>query len=182
MKNLSLLFLLFAFTVSANADDLTVNVTNTQPGLSTGAIDLTVSGGTAPYTYSWAGPNGVNATSEDISNLAIGTYTVTVTDKYCGIATLTVKVTSTTGISSIDENAGIVLSPNPAGELLTIHSNGPLQKANIRLMNINGKIVQQEENVNGMDFNLDVSALCNGIYFVEVMSMNTTSRIKFIKN
>lgn len=49
-------------------------------GTSTGAVDATVSGGTTPYTFSWSGPNGYIATSEDISALAAGTYTLTVTD------------------------------------------------------------------------------------------------------
>ena len=45
-------------------------------GNSTGAIDLLVSGGSTPYTYNWS--NG--SSSEDISSLNTGTYTVTVTD------------------------------------------------------------------------------------------------------
>ncbi|HNT80480.1 MAG TPA: T9SS type A sorting domain-containing protein, partial [Bacteroidia bacterium] len=43
-----------------------------------GSIDVTVSGGTAPYTYSWS--NG--ATTQDVNGLIAGTYTVTVTDLY----------------------------------------------------------------------------------------------------
>ncbi|MBZ9788311.1 T9SS type A sorting domain-containing protein [Psychroflexus sp. CAK57W] len=57
--------------------DLSTSVTPIPCGSSTGgAIDLSVSGGKTPYTYSWS--NG--ATTQDISSLAAGNYTVTVTD------------------------------------------------------------------------------------------------------
>ena len=41
-----------------------------------GTINITVSGGTSPYTFAWSN----SETSEDLSNLSDGTYTVTVTD------------------------------------------------------------------------------------------------------
>ena len=46
---------------------------------STGAIDLTASGGNPGYTYLWTG-TGVNPTSQNQSNLSAGDYNVTVTD------------------------------------------------------------------------------------------------------
>src|SRR5687768_18566182 len=45
-------------------------------GDATGSIDLTVSGGVGPYTYDWSNL----ATTQDVSGLVAGTYTVTVED------------------------------------------------------------------------------------------------------
>jgi gliding motility-associated-like protein len=84
---------LYSVTVTdANGCTDTTSVTISQPisplllstshinvacfGASTGSINLTPTGGTAPYTYAWSN----NTTSEDPQNLAAGTYTVTVTD------------------------------------------------------------------------------------------------------
>lgn len=58
-------------TVSASATP-----TNSTCGLSNGSVALTVSNGNAPFTYLWS--NG--ATTKDLSNVAAGTYSVTVTD------------------------------------------------------------------------------------------------------
>lgn len=59
-----------------------VNVDVLCKGDFTGSIDLTPSGGVSalPYAYSWSGPNAYSATTEDISSLEAGTYTVTITD------------------------------------------------------------------------------------------------------
>ena len=49
-------------------------------GLSDGAIDASVSGGNPPYAFSWTGPSGYTAGTEDISGLLPGNYELTVTD------------------------------------------------------------------------------------------------------
>lgn len=65
---------------------LTLSANVTQPlcaGSTNGAINLSTSDGIAPYTYVWTGPGGFTASSQDLSNIAAGTYTVTVTDAVC---------------------------------------------------------------------------------------------------
>lgn len=60
---------------------IAASVTNTTcPGSQNGAINITVTGGSSPYSYSWTGPGGYSSSLEDISGLASGTYSVTVTD------------------------------------------------------------------------------------------------------
>ncbi len=63
-------------TVSATgAPSASISGTNANGG-DNGAANLTVSGGAAPFTYVWS--NG--ATSQDLTGLAAGTYSVVVTD------------------------------------------------------------------------------------------------------
>ena len=49
-------------------------------GAASGAVDVSTSGGTTPYSWSWTGPASFTANTEDISSLNAGGYTLTVTD------------------------------------------------------------------------------------------------------
>jgi hypothetical protein len=54
-----------------------VNDTDADPAVGNGSIDLTVAGGTTPYSYSWSGPSSFTATTQDLNNLKYGQYQVT---------------------------------------------------------------------------------------------------------
>ncbi|MBK7809375.1 MAG: right-handed parallel beta-helix repeat-containing protein [Saprospiraceae bacterium] len=104
-----------------------VNITSCF-GDSNGSINLSVSGGLAPYTYLWS--NG--ATTEDISSLAAGTYSVTVTD-FCGLmtnqgtASFTItQPTQNTGSGAVTSNYnGSQLSCNGASDgAITVTASG----------------------------------------------------------
>ncbi|HQU59457.1 MAG TPA: SprB repeat-containing protein, partial [Saprospiraceae bacterium] len=53
---------------------------------SDGAIDIRVQSNVSGVTYQWSGPDGFNASSEDISGLTPGTYTVTASIGDCSIS------------------------------------------------------------------------------------------------
>ncbi len=61
-------------------------------GEPTGTIALEVNGGTPPYAYSWAGPNGFTSDQASIAGLVAGNYLVTITDSLGCMATLTIPI------------------------------------------------------------------------------------------
>ena len=78
-----------------NAATATLSTTQIDPtcGASNGSVDLTVTGGTAPFTFAW--DNG--AITEDIGALAANTYNVIVTDNNGCIANASVTLNNTGG-------------------------------------------------------------------------------------
>ncbi len=83
-----------------------------------GAINLTVTGGTAPFIYAWTGPGTFTANTEDLTDLASGIYSVTVTDSYGCV--------KTTG-ATVNRNEGVLaLNAVPVDETCPNYSNGSI--------------------------------------------------------
>ena len=89
----------YIITQPASALDLSKSQTNvTCYGATNGAINLTVSGGTGPYTIDWADVAGTS-NDEDRTALAAGNYSVTVTDANGCTQTLQVSITQPTPLT-----------------------------------------------------------------------------------
>lgn len=93
------------FTVTEPTTALSVGVSQTNVscfGGNDGSAGAIASGGTPPYTYSWA-PGGLNG--QNIGNLSIGTYTVTVVDGNGCTATNSVTITEPTQLTLAPANS-----------------------------------------------------------------------------
>ena len=135
---------------TATALGLSTNVTNVC-GSTNGAIDLTVTGGTAAYSYSWS-PGG--QTTQDISNLTASTYYVTVTDAYNCSATTNTTILSSPAItlSGSTTNAQCAGVNNGAIDITVTGGTSPYGYA----WSPSGATTQ------------DITSLASGIYTVSV--------------
>jgi len=109
-------------TITQPATALTANTTVTNVlcfGSATGAINLTATGGTTPYTFNWGG----GITTEDRSGLPAGAYSCTVTDVNSCTATTSASVVEP---SSLIANAVLSSSINCNGGsgIVTINASG----------------------------------------------------------
>lgn len=67
------------FEIALVAETINGNNISCQ-GASDGSINLIVEGGNTPFSISWTGPDGFTSSDEDIFELAVGEYCVSVTD------------------------------------------------------------------------------------------------------
>ncbi len=136
-----------------------------------GSISLSVSGGTAPYTYMWS--NGM--TEATITNLEGGNYTCVVTDAMgCANEVGPYTVNSTVAVNNIESLNEFTLTPNPAINLVNVNVTFNQDETTIvNIYSLTGQVLFTET-VNGQSFNLPVSleGFSNGAYLLELSTQN----------
>lgn len=149
------------------------SVTNETNG-GDGAIDITVNGGTPGYTYAWTGPNGFTASTEDINGLEDGTYSVTITDNNgCTTNVNDIVVEPSVSLDEIEESLFVVY-PNPTNGIVNIVLKNPINDVtSIQVTDVTGRVVYNSD-LEGLSFNIDLSAAADGTYFLHVATDNSS--------
>lgn len=137
-------------------------------GTCTGAVDLTVSGGTAPYTYLWS--NG--ATTQDLANLCAGTYSVTVSGGGTTTATAIVSTASQLTVNSTHSNVSCFGGANGSISLTVSGGTSPYSF----LWN-NGSVLQNRTGLVAGTYTVTVTDqnLCTASHIVVITQPNALS-------
>ena len=130
------------------------------------SIDITINGGSFPYSYNWTSNNGLNiATTEDISNIVADTYSVIVTDNngcntsenFSLIAPSPIQISET--ILSYNSGDNISCFGESDGEI-QLNITGGVSAYNVNWTTQNGSGI--------LSNNEDQTGLTAGNYYVEV--------------
>ncbi|MFM1745054.1 MAG: hypothetical protein RLZZ630_991, partial [Bacteroidota bacterium] len=146
-----------SYTLNEPVLALSATSNNTMVGCnngSTGAIDLTPAGGTAPYSYTWS----TGATTEDISNLTAGAYIVTVVDdngcQYSAVFNIDEPLA---GLAATNSVSAVACNGNATGQI-DLQVSGGTQPYSYQWSN--GSTLE------------DLSGLASGAYTVTVTDAN----------
>ncbi|WP_422007816.1 PKD domain-containing protein [Roseivirga pacifica] len=144
-------------------DPATMSISDTHVDLvckggSSGSVDITVTGGTSPYSYAWDNGSGTFTTTEDLTNVPAGTYSVIVTD--AGGCTISTSVTLT------EPATELVLSGTETDVTCNGGSNGEID------LNVTGGGVGYTYLWSTTATTQDVTGLTAGNYTVTVTDAN----------
>jgi hypothetical protein len=152
-----------------------------------GEAEITASGGTMPYTYSWL-PG--DASSERIGHLPSGVYTSVVTDANGCTAYKQVNISSLTAtyseerkemIASEGSMSNVLIYPNPTHDMFTV-KNISDATVTVTVVNALGQVVYNTINIPAnLSAGIPMDDQANGLYLVKVQQRSTVEMVKLIK-
>ena len=154
--------------VITQPDALNINVDsveNLTDIIPSGAISITVNGGTLPYIYQWTFPDGSIVFQEDLAPLpSVGQYTLLVTDGNQCTSTTTVQVDLDVAVDPGPVFKPLKVYPVPTSDVLHVELESQVTEALI--MGIDGRL--NKRILNPASNNLQVGELEPGWYIIRI--------------
>lgn len=159
----------FAVIITTPIDLAVTKVVNDVNNQGQGSIDITVSGGSQPYTFTWTLDNSVVGTTEDLTGLVAGTYKVEIKDANgCVVGNEGITVDNTTHTSEPAWLSGVSLRPNPTnGVTQIVFANVPAGQLEISVMDATGRTLRTQIAEHQATIRLDCTGLPEGVYLVQ---------------
>jgi len=149
-------------------------VQSTCGGSSTGSISVTVSGGSPSYNYQWTGPGGYSSTQLSISNLAVGNYSLAVTDSKGCTSVLPVTVSTYPAIV-VTESITNVLCAGGATGVIDLTVTGGTGSGFTYLWN-NGATTQDRLNLaTGSNYKVTITDIGSGCSVQKIYAISSPS-------
>jgi hypothetical protein len=91
---------------------------------------------------------------------------------------------NTTSVNTVpgSEDNIIRVFPNPTDGLIHIATGKPFNNATVRILDVPGQVVIEQQHLNGTHFTLDITNLANGMYIVEINNDGVISRSRVAKD
>ncbi|MDR2836656.1 MAG: T9SS type A sorting domain-containing protein [Bacteroidales bacterium] len=127
-------------------------------------------------TFQWS--NG--ATTASIYHLGMGTYTVTISNGNCSIVKI-IELTHLLGITSINNENKIEISPNPNNGSFTIEINSNENFEKYQIFDVIGTIILDNKITSNLN-EINIENIATGIYYIRFISNNNIYTKKIIVN
>lgn len=149
------------------------NISFASQGQDNGAIAVTVTGGTPPFSYAWSINGMVVYNDEDLTGLAAGDYDLVVTDSrgcFAEFGSYTIE-TIVVGLNELEKKAEVQVFPNPTRDNIQVQfafsTTAPI---NYRLWDARGRLMKSGDFMQGGDLSASIllDGFTSGIYFLKM--------------
>ncbi len=167
--------------IACGADmGLSANISPAAPNSSNGTASVNVGNGNPPYTYEWS----TGETTQEITGLAPGTYTVFVNDAHGCSDSLSVEV-QVNSIIDVPGFSRFTVRPNPTTGLLFLDVQFEQSvELQAEVINLLGQRVWASTGgeTTGLTEAIDLGNAPNGIYMLRVVANGQITTRKIVKN
>ncbi|HLF62811.1 MAG TPA: choice-of-anchor V domain-containing protein [Saprospiraceae bacterium] len=150
-----------------------------------GAIQISISGGTPPFTTVWTKNGGLFSTEEDLTDLVPGDYQLEILDANdCMLAAGSLTVTVSTGLEEEPGKVVITLWPNPVFDYLLLDIGGDPSAWCGKIYSAEGSLVGSftDGDLSGnKDLRIDTEDLRTGLYYIRIVGEGGQKVLAFVK-